>query len=93
MALLYADENFHLRVVEELRPLGHDVLTAQQAGQANQKILDPHDAAIRADCRFVERILTVVQTCRVHGKNTLEYLCQAVHTHPRGLSCPSLLSR
>lgn len=43
-------------------------------------------------CRFVERILTVVQTCRLHGKNTLEYLCQAVHTHRRGLSCPSLLS-
>jgi transposase len=45
-----------------------------------------------AGCRFVERILTVVQTCRLHDKNTLEYLCQAVHTHRRGLSCPSLLS-
>lgn len=43
-------------------------------------------------CRFVERILTVVQTCRLHDKNTLEYLCQAVHAHRRGLSCPSLLS-
>ena len=45
-----------------------------------------------AGCRFVERILTVVQTCRLHDKNTLEYLCQAVHSHRRGLSCPSLLS-
>jgi transposase len=43
-------------------------------------------------CRFVERILTVVQTCRLHGKNSLEYLCSAVHTHRRGLSCPCLLS-
>jgi transposase len=43
-------------------------------------------------CRFVERILTVVQTCRLHGKNSLEYLCSAVHTHRRGLSCPPLLS-
>lgn len=41
MALLYADENFHLRVVEQLRQLGHDVLTAQQAGQAQQGIPDP----------------------------------------------------
>jgi hypothetical protein len=41
MALLYADENFDLRVVEELRRLGHDVLTAQQAGQAHQGIPDP----------------------------------------------------
>jgi transposase len=45
-----------------------------------------------AGCRFVERILTVVQTCRLHDKNTLEYLCQAVHARRRGLSCPSLLS-
>ena len=45
-----------------------------------------------AGCRFVERILTVVQTCRLHGKNTLEYLCSAVHRHRAGLSCPYVLS-
>jgi hypothetical protein len=38
--LLYADENFPLRVVEELRRLGHDVLTALEDGQANQAISD-----------------------------------------------------
>ena len=43
-------------------------------------------------CRFVERILTVVQTCRLHGKNALEYLYNAVHSHRRGLFCPCLLS-
>ena len=43
-------------------------------------------------CRFVERILTVVQTCRLHGKNALEYLHNAVHNHRRGLACPCLLS-
>jgi transposase len=43
-------------------------------------------------CRFVERILTVVQTCRLHGKNSLEYLCSAIHNHRRALPCPSLLS-
>lgn len=48
MALLYADENFHLRVVEELRRLGHDVLTAQQAGQAHQSIPDPQVLAFAA---------------------------------------------
>jgi hypothetical protein len=41
MALLYADENFSYPVVEELRRLGHDLLTAQEAGQANQGIKDP----------------------------------------------------
>ncbi len=41
MANLYADENFHARVVEELRQLGHDVRTAQQAGQAGRGVPDP----------------------------------------------------
>ena len=40
MAQLYADENFPLAVVVELQKLGHDVLTAQAAGQANQGIAD-----------------------------------------------------
>jgi hypothetical protein len=31
--LLYADENFYLPVVEELRHRGHDVLTAQEDGR------------------------------------------------------------
>jgi transposase len=43
-------------------------------------------------CRFVERILTVVQTCRLRGKSTLEYLHDAVQNHRTGQSCPSLLS-
>ena len=36
----YADENFRLPVVAELRRLGHDVLTAFEDGRANQKIED-----------------------------------------------------
>jgi transposase len=45
-----------------------------------------------AGCRFVERILTVVQTCRLRGQNSLEYIHNAVHHHRQHLSCPSLLS-
>jgi predicted nuclease of predicted toxin-antitoxin system len=37
---LYADENFPLRVIEELRQLGFDVLTAFEDGRANQSITD-----------------------------------------------------
>jgi hypothetical protein len=40
LALLYADENFPYPTVEELRRLGHVVLTAQEAGQAGQGIGD-----------------------------------------------------
>ena len=40
MARLYSNENFPLPAVEELRKLGHDVLTSLEAGQANQAIPD-----------------------------------------------------
>jgi hypothetical protein len=40
MARLYANENFSLPVVEELRRLGHDVLTTLDAGKAGQAIPD-----------------------------------------------------
>jgi hypothetical protein len=40
MAALFADENVHRGLSDALRVLGHDVLTAHQAGRANQKIPD-----------------------------------------------------
>lgn len=40
MLRLYADEQFPLPVVERLRAFGYNVLTAQEAGQANQRIPD-----------------------------------------------------
>ena len=40
MARLYADEQYPLPVVKFLRTLGHDVLTVQEAGKANQRIPD-----------------------------------------------------
>ena len=40
MARLYSNENFALPVVEELRRLGHDVLTIQETGKAGQAVSD-----------------------------------------------------
>ena len=40
MANLYANENFPLPVVQELRKLGHDVLTIQESGLANREYPD-----------------------------------------------------
>src|SRR4051794_35054441 len=40
MALLYADEDFPHLVAERLLTHGHDVVTALEDGQANQKIPD-----------------------------------------------------
>ena len=45
-----------------------------------------------AGCRFVERILTVVQTCRLKNRNTVEYLREAVRAHRAGKRCPSLIA-
>jgi transposase len=42
-------------------------------------------------CRFVERLLTAVQTCRLQGRSVLQYLYEAVSAHRKGLPAPSLL--
>ena len=54
MARLYADENFALPIVLELRHLGHDVLTAHEASKSDQSV--PDDEVLRfarADGRAV----------------------------------------
>jgi uncharacterized protein with PIN domain len=54
LALFYADENFRKPIVEALRLLGHDVLTAQEAGKAGLGI---DDDTVLADALAVGRIL------------------------------------
>jgi transposase len=44
-----------------------------------------------AGCRFVERILTVVQTCRLRERNIIEYLTTAVQAHRSGREYAKLL--
>jgi hypothetical protein len=56
MIRLYADENFPRAVVLELRLLGHDVLTAHEAGQANQHIPDPDVLAFA--CKLGRAVIT-----------------------------------
>lgn len=41
--------------------------------------------------RFVETILTVVETCHRQSRNSFEYLTAAVHAHFAGQTAPSLL--
>lgn len=41
MARLYSNENFPLAVVQVLRTLGHDVVTIQEQGKANESVPDP----------------------------------------------------
>ena len=57
MARLYADENFALPVVVELRRLGHDVLTVQEAGKSEQSI--PDDEVLQFACDEDRAVLTL----------------------------------
>ena len=69
MHRLYADENFPLRVVEELRALGHDVLTAFEDGKANLAISD-QDVLKRAT-ELQRAVLTInrVDFKRIHRQD------------------------
>ena len=54
MARLYSNENFPLPVVQELRNLGHDVLTVREAGNADLAIPDDEVLAFAtAEARVV----------------------------------------
>ena len=43
MMRFYSNENFPIPVVDELRKLGHDVLTIQETGMAQQSFPDAKD--------------------------------------------------
>jgi transposase len=44
-------------------------------------------------CRFVERMLTVVQTLRLQDRPVLDYLYRAIVAHRSGLPAPQLLGQ
>jgi transposase len=46
-----------------------------------------------AGCRFVERMLTVVQTLRLRNRPVLAYLVDAIMAHRSGLPAPQLLGQ
>lgn len=57
MVRLYANENFPFPVVEELRRLGHDVLTIQETGKAGIAMLDE---SVLAFARENDRALVTI---------------------------------
>lgn len=44
-----------------------------------------------AGSRFVERMLTVIETCRQQNRNVFAWLVEAVHAQLAGQTCPSLV--
>lgn len=57
MALLYTNENFPLPVAQELRRLGHDVLTIQEAGNAGDAL--PDEAVLEFATRQQRALVTL----------------------------------
>ena len=57
MARFYSNENFPLPTVKALRKLGHDILTTEEAGNANQQI--PDDEVLRYAIEKERAILTI----------------------------------
>lgn len=41
--------------------------------------------------RFIERMLTIIETCRLQQRSTMEYLVEAMKSHYNGSAPPSLL--
>ncbi|HEY1051982.1 MAG TPA: DUF5615 family PIN-like protein [Prosthecobacter sp.] len=75
MARLYSNENFPRRVVEELRRLGHDVLTSLEAGRANQRI--PDDQVLEFAVAETRALLTMnrLDFFRLHQSTQGRHAC------------------
>lgn len=69
MARLYSNENFPLPVVEKLRALGHDVLTIQETGKADQSV--PDDKVLEFAVADNRTVLTLNRRhfIRLHREN------------------------
>jgi Domain of unknown function (DUF5615) len=56
MASIYSNENIRIEVVKILRALGHDVLTSEEAGNANKRI--PDDLVLAYSIKNQRTVLT-----------------------------------
>jgi hypothetical protein len=78
MARLYADENFPQPAVERLRELGHDVLTVQDAGKAQQKL--PDEAMLADACADGRAVVT-------HNRKDFRHLHATIPEHEGIIAC------
>lgn len=69
MARIYANENLPLPVVDELRRLGHDVLTTHDSGRAGQRISDENMLAFAVGENRILLTHNRRHFIRLHGEN------------------------
>jgi hypothetical protein len=70
MTWLYANENFPLQVVVELRQLGHDVLTTHESGRAGIAIPDDEVLAFAIAEKRVVLTINRKHFIRLHRQHT-----------------------
>jgi transposase len=76
-------------VVEDVEPTNNHVERVQRRAVLwRRRSFGCHSAA---GCRFVERILTVVQTLRLQRRSVLQFLYEAISAHRSGLHGPALV--
>jgi transposase len=75
--------------VEGLEPTNNDAERALRHGVIYRKLSGGTDS--ESGSRFVERMLTVVATCRQQDINVLDYLTRCYQAHLDGQPAPSLL--
>jgi transposase len=76
-------------VVEGVEPTNNHVERAQRRAVLwRRRSFGCHSAT---GCRFVERILTVVQTLRLQRRSVLHFLHKAIQAHRSGLQGPALV--
>lgn len=68
MARLYSNENFPLPVVDELRKLGHNVVTIQETGNANQAMSDEDVLAFANEKQRILLTLNRRHFIKLHNK-------------------------
>jgi hypothetical protein len=78
MARLYADEDVPQPLVDQLRALGHDILTALDDGQANQSIPDGDVLA---------RATSLARAVLSHNRKDYKRLHKATPGHAGIVSC------
>jgi len=73
MAQVYANENFPYPVVEELRRLGHDVVTSLESGNAGRAVADPEVLAFAVSRQRVLVTLNRRHFIRLHRRNSSHF--------------------
>jgi transposase len=76
-------------VAEGVEPTNNHAERVLRRGVLWRKVAQGSRSA--GGCRFVERLLTAVQSLRLQGRPVLAYLQEALRCHRRGAPVPSLL--